>query len=176
MLWLLLTCLVDAKESRRVGLSARCCFCHRHGLRPPPKTSTGPATRTSQPHSSLGSPSPSSPSSSSSSSLSLLHRLSISQDSSLQITKLMAAQIIIIIIIIILFTIIICRQLYSRTTEEDGLVVAADSSNNSPLKTSRMDGWMDGLEDGLDRSSKSRMASPPDHHHQQQQQSLAWTA
>ena len=84
----------------------------------------------------------------------------------------MAAQIIIIIIIIILFTIIICRQLYSRTTEEDGLVVVVAGSNNSPLKTSRMDGF----EDGLDRSSsKSWMASLPKHHHHHQQ-SLAWMA
>ena len=51
--WTLFTCLVDAEESRRVCLSARCCFCHRHGLHPPPKTSpktsAAPATRTSPP-------------------------------------------------------------------------------------------------------------------------------
>ena len=86
----------------------------------------------------------------------------------------MAVQI--IIVIIILLTIIICRQLYSRTTEEDGLVVVVAGSNNSPLKTSKMDGWMDGTEDGLASSSKSRMASLPKHHHHLHQQSLAWTA
>ncbi len=87
----------------------------------------------------------------------------------------MAVQI--IIVIITLLTIIICRQLYSKTTEEDGLVVVVAGSNNNPLKTSRMDGWMDGTEDGLDRSSKPMMASlPKHHHHHQQQQSLAWTA
>ena len=54
-------------------------------------------------------------------------------------------------------------------------MVCGDQKQQQPVEDFE-DGWMDGTEDGLASSSKSRMASPPDHHHHQQQQSLAWTA
>ena len=73
LLWRLLTCLVDAEESRRVGLSARCCSLPA-AWPAPAAENIGWLSHQDQPYSSLGSPS-SSPSSSSSSSPSLLHRL-----------------------------------------------------------------------------------------------------